>query len=106
MPWNRWMATCVSLVVLTTLAMTAARPNDWPGWRGADRTGVSSETGLHRDWPEGGPKLLWKATGLGIGFSTPSVAAGRVYLLGAKDQEEYAIALEARSGKELWATKI
>ena len=55
-------------------AQLKAAPGDWPGWRGPDRTGVSTETGLLKEWPRGGPKLLWKAKGLGIGYSTPSVA--------------------------------
>ena len=77
MPRNRLLVLCFALIALAVAG--PARPNDWPGWRGADRTGVSTETGLLKEWPEGGPKLLWKATGLGEGFSTPSVAAGRIY---------------------------
>ena len=34
---------------------------DWPQWRGPKRDGVSAETGLLKEWPEGGPKLAWKA---------------------------------------------
>src|SRR5438132_13616334 len=104
MPRNRLLVLCLLFIALAVAA--PARPNDWPGWRGADRTGVSPETGLLKEWPEGGPKLLWKATGLGDGFSTPSEAGGRVYLLGARNKEEFAIALDARTGKELWATNI
>ena len=32
---------------------------DWPQWRGPERNGISTETGLLREWPKGGPKLLW-----------------------------------------------
>jgi hypothetical protein len=28
-------------------------------WRGKDRDGIYSETGLLRSWPVAGPKLLW-----------------------------------------------
>jgi outer membrane protein assembly factor BamB len=90
-------------------------PEDWPGWRGADRTGVSREKGLLAKWPEGGPKLAWKAEKLGGGYSTPSVAGGRIYLLGtdrplngkkAAGEKELLIALDARDGARLWATPI
>jgi outer membrane protein assembly factor BamB len=82
-----------------------AGPGEWPGWRGADRTGVSKETGLLKSWPEGGPKLVWKATGLGKGFSTPSLAQGRIYLLGTVSGEpECLIALDGASGRMLWST--
>jgi hypothetical protein len=87
-------------------AQLKAAPGDWPAWRGADRTGVSTETGLLKEWPEGGPKQLWKATKLGAGYSTPAVTGGRVYVLGTRDKEEFAIALDAKDGSEIWATKI
>jgi outer membrane protein assembly factor BamB len=87
---------------------------DWPCWRGPERTGLSPETGLLKEWPAGGPKLLWKATGLGGGFSTPSLAAGHIYLLGTKEEikgrrgggPELLIALDANGGKRLWDTPV
>src|SRR5262245_38068125 len=87
-------------------AQLSAGPGDWPGWRGPDRTGVSTETGLLKQWPEGGPKLLWKATGLGGGYSTPSVAGGRIYLLGSKENQEHLHALDVKDGKSLWSYKV
>ena len=68
------------------------RPGDWPGWRGPERTGVSAETGLLKQWPKGGPKLLWKATGLGAGYSTPSVAGGRLFTMGSRGDDEFLLA--------------
>jgi outer membrane protein assembly factor BamB len=56
--------------VATLCAMAA----DWPQWRGANRDGISSEKGLLKEWPAEGPKLLWKVTDIGSGYSTPSVA--------------------------------
>jgi outer membrane protein assembly factor BamB len=114
---------------LSTVAAiaVAAGPSDWPQWRGPDRTGVSKETGLLKAWPKGGPRLAWKAGGLGGGYSTPSVAGGKIYVLGAKAQPEpkgggkggfgkggkdrpshpeSIICLDAKDGKELWATEI
>jgi outer membrane protein assembly factor BamB len=79
---------------------------DWPAWRGPDRSGVSKETGLLQSWPKGGPKLLWTATGLGGGYATPSVAAGRLYVLGSKAGEEYAHCLDVNGGKPVWSVKI
>lgn len=81
-------------------------PGDWPGWRGADRTSQSSESGLLAKWPAGGPKLLWKAHGLGEGFSTPSLAGGRIYLMGTKGETEHVFALEVGSGKIVWSTAV
>jgi outer membrane protein assembly factor BamB len=102
-----------ALVVVTLMAAASigraqlkCAEGDWPGWRGPDRTGVSTEKGLLTDWPKGGPKLLWKAKDLGDGFSTPSVAGGKVFMLGTKGNDEYIIALDAKDGSRLWDTKI
>jgi outer membrane protein assembly factor BamB len=103
----RWGALLAwAALVPAAAARLPAAPGDWPGWRGPDRTGVSSETGLLRQWPAGGPKLLWKATGLGAGYSTPAVAGGRIYLLGTRGPEELLIALDGASGARLWATPV
>src|SRR5262245_5604057 len=53
---------------------TEALPGDWPQWRGPRRDGVSLETGLNWNWPEGGPRLLWEAKA-SEGFSGFAVAA-------------------------------
>src|SRR4051794_39743973 len=50
--------------------------NDWPQWRGPRRDGISTETNILREWPEGGPKRLWQAK-VGEGFSSVVVARGR-----------------------------
>lgn len=108
MPCKRFLVLALSLVVMG-MPEPSGRPlraADWPGWRGSDRTGVSAETGLLTQWPEKGPTLLWKATGLGGGYSTPSVAGGRIYLMGSKAGEEFLLTLDAKDGKRLWETKI
>ncbi len=66
---------------------STAEAADWPQWRGPNRDGKSSETGLLKKWPEGGPKLLWSIDGLGTGFSTVSVADGLLYTTGMVGRE-------------------
>jgi outer membrane protein assembly factor BamB len=90
------------LLLLTPIAAAA----DWPQWRGPNRDGVSKETGLLKEWPKDGPPLRWKATDIGTGYSTPSVAGGRVYLQTTIDGQEYALALNEADGKEAWKTPI
>ena len=85
---------------------TQAAPGDWPQWRGANRDGISTETGLLDAWPAGGPPLLWKATGLGGGYVTPSVVSGRIYGAGYRGQDEVVWALDAANGKEVWSTRV
>lgn len=75
---------------------------DWPSWQGPNRDGISRETDLLPSWPKGGPTLLWKINGIGASYSTPSIANGRVFLMGARDKIEYLYARNETDGKSLW----
>ena len=77
---------------------------DWPQWRGPNRDGISKETGLLKQWPAGGPPLVWKATGAGGGYSSFSIADGRLYTMGLRGDREYVIAFSVATGKEVWST--
>lgn len=85
---------------------TLISANDWPGWRGADRTGVSAEKGLLKKWPTGGPTQKWKAKDLGGGYSTPSVSDGKVFLIGSKGQDEVVFALSLEDGSPIWNRRL
>jgi outer membrane protein assembly factor BamB len=106
LPWLP--ALLASGLISFTFAAPAppARNFDWPQWQGPDRTAVSREKGLLPDWPKTGPNLVWKATGLGEGFSTPTVASGRIFTMGNRGKTEYVVALAERDGKELWAVEV
>jgi outer membrane protein assembly factor BamB len=80
--------------------------DDWPQWNGRNRDGKSAETGLLAEWPAGGPKLAWKADGFGKGYSTISVAEGRIYSMGDKGGAGCVMAASATDGKILWSTKV
>jgi len=66
----------------------------WPQFRGPNRDGKSAETGLLKEWPAGGPKLLWSVEGLGIGFSSAAVADGLVYTTGMINSEGFLFAYD------------
>ena len=87
------------------LAASAASVG-WPQWRGPNRDGVSTETGLLRAWPAAGPALAWKASGLGSGFSSVSVVDGRVFTMGDVGGAQHVIALSATDGKKLWSARV
>ena len=93
------------------LALAIASPHlafggDWPQWQGPNRDAVSAETGLLAEWPSGGPPLVWKVNGLGGGYSTPSIAGGRIFGMGYIGEEEVVWALDAKTGKSLWNVPI
>ncbi len=80
--------------------------DDWPQWRGLDRTGVSKETGLLPAWPEKGPPLVWTCNEIGIGYSSPAIVGNTLYILGTRDTMEQAFAIDTNTGKILWATEL
>ncbi len=102
-----------ALLKATALAMALGwlthqrlQASDWPQWRGPDRTDRSDETGLLKTWPAGGPKQVWLFKNAGIGYSGFSVVKGVLYTMGAREQQEYLIALDASTGAEKWSTPI
>lgn len=85
-------------------AAAVPRAADWPQWRGPNRDGHSAETGLLATWPAGGPPVVWKATGLGEGYSSMSVAGGRIYTQGQRGSQEFILALDVKTGGRVWQT--
>ena len=83
-----------------------ATASDWPQWRGPDRNGISMETGLLPEWPEKGPPLAWKKQGIGGGDGTPCVAAGRIFGMSHRGEDEVVWALSESDGSEIWATRL
>ena len=94
----------ILLLTLSTFVLSTFAA-DWPQWRGPNRDGVSTETGILDEWPEGGPKLLWKATGVGAGFSSVSVANGRIYTMGDGKESSNVHCLDPKGGKIIWSSK-
>ena len=97
------ISAAITLLVLS-VGVVAQSGGEWPQWRGANRDGISKETGLLKQWPAEGPTLVWKATGAGGGYSSFSIAGGRLYTMGLRGDREYIIAFSVATGKEVWAT--
>ncbi len=96
--------------VLLAATITSPAPlsaADWPQWRGPNRNGISPETGLLQAWPKEGPRLLWKVSGIGAGYSTPSVVGDHLYLLANEGlQNEFVAALAVRDGQKAWTSRL
>lgn len=114
-------------------AQPAIKEGDWPQWRGPQRDAICTETGLLREWPKGGPALLWdskkvnKVSSVGVGLSSLAIVNGKIYTMGDvakfeqvefKDKEgkvgkknankgnACVFCLDAETGKEIWQTVI
>jgi outer membrane protein assembly factor BamB len=94
------------VLLLKATDQASAVNGNWPQWRGPNRDGISSEMGLLQSWPEGGPRKIFTATGMGGGFSSVAVTGGRIYTLGDRRDGQYALAFNEADGKPLWATRV
>lgn len=97
----------LSACLMFVPGVRSSRAEDWPAWRGARRDGICREKGLLRKWPEGGPRLLWKATGLGVGYSGPAIVGRALYTMGSKNGKETVLTLDVeKKGEPVWETPI
>jgi outer membrane protein assembly factor BamB len=83
--------------------LVGSKEPGWPQWRGPRRDGICDEKGLLASWPHTGPKLLWKAEGLGRGWSSPVISKGTIVLTGDEGDELVIHALDLE-GKPKWKT--
>ena len=83
-------------------AMVASPEPDWPQWRGPRRDAVLDETGLLDTWPAAGPRLLWKTTGMGRGWSSPIIVMDTIYITGDFSKTELRIIALGMDGKKKW----
>lgn len=102
-----WCSVVFSSYDCYVLARDVARTSaHWPQWRGAGRDDISTEKGLLRTWPEGGPPLVWTGVGLGDGYSSVVIDEGRIYTTGDRKDGAYLICLDDANGKEVWSKRI
>lgn len=83
-------------------AQVPAEPGEWPQWRGPNADGVSTETGLLREWPADGPAVLWQVDSVGVGYSSLAVSGGRIFTLGDLNGIEHILCLDAKDGSVIW----
>ncbi len=105
---KRSLSSLFAVCSLTLFSIAASEGADynWPQWRGPDRSDVSKETGLLKTWPDGGPKRVWLYDKAGLGYGGPAIAGGKLFTMGARDESEFLICIDANTGKELWASQI
>ena len=77
------------------------KSSDYSHWRGPNRDGIYSEKGLIKDWPEGGPSLLWSFDGLGAGHSSVGIGEERLFSTGMPDTIGFLYSFDMK-GKLLW----
>jgi len=82
--------------------------SDWPQWRGPNRDGVWSESGILSSFPSAGLLPKWKVP-VGFGYSSPIIANGMLYLSDLVVEKpivhERVLCFNARTGKQVWKTE-
>jgi outer membrane protein assembly factor BamB len=105
MELRKMMKSCLYVLILVlgvfAIVCSTAQAADWPNYRGPNYNGISSETGWSASWPEGGPKVLWKAA-IGTGFASMAVSDGKVYAMGNIDDKDFLYCFDAATGREVW----
>src|SRR5688572_20230933 len=92
------------LLAVLAVASFCASASDWTQYRGSNHDGVSTES-IRLDWKERPPQILWKVS-MANGLSSFSALDGRLFTMGARMGFEFCIALDANTGRELWATTV
>jgi len=95
----------VLLVATSCLAAAEDHPGGhWPQFHGPRRDNISTEKGLLKEWPDGGPPLIWKFSACGGGYSGVAIVEGRIFTAGDFGDKEMLIALDL-GGKVLWKAR-
>ena len=92
----------IIVLIIVNASVSAQTISDW---RMDNRTGVSSETGLLKSWPEGGPEMIWSTLELPKGYSSVSFSSNAIFLTGIEGQNDVLVALDTL-GKMKWKTII
>ena len=95
------------IVALLACAVVIGRAENWPGFRGPTRQGVSTETGLPLQW-SAESNVVWKTPIAGTGWSSPIIWEDRIFVTTATDNGSSCriISLDAKSGKILWDKEV
>src|SRR5262249_54022424 len=93
-----------SVILLTLLGLggAAQSPADWPQWRGPNRDGALIRFTKPKSLPEQLTRK-WRVE-VGLGYATPILVGGRVYMYSRRGDNEVLTALNADTGRVIWQT--
>ena len=97
-----------TLFLAAWMFTSSARADNWPGWRGPARTGVTADSGVPTTW-SATENVLWKVPVSGTGTANPVVWDDRVFLTASdgNDQGElHVICIDRDTGRERWHRRL
>ena len=102
--------------MLSLCIAAIAAADDWPQYMGPQRDNVWRETGIVKELPADGPKIVWRVPVAG-GYAGPSIAGGKVYVADYVTADNVKVAnferkestgtervlcLDEKTGQEIW----
>ena len=81
--------------------LATTSPSDYPGFRGADRTGVIKDSKLQTDWQPNPPRLLWKQP-VGAAWASFAIVGDFAVTQEQRGDHEATVCYEFRTGRERW----
>ncbi|MEO8271283.1 MAG: PQQ-binding-like beta-propeller repeat protein [Aureliella sp.] len=102
---TRSLSTTIAIVLAFNFTCSIAFAEDWPQWRGPNRDGVWQAENLVDQLPDGQLPLDWSVD-IGAGYSGPTVADGRVFVMDRQTEDgkqtERILCLDSKTGDQLW----
>ncbi len=74
---------------------------DWPVFLGPSGNSKSPETGILKEWPAGGLRLMWHKS-LGTSYGAPTISRGRLFQFDRFGDHARLYCLNAETGERLW----
>jgi outer membrane protein assembly factor BamB len=99
----------IGALVVALVATISAQSNpvaDWPQWQGPDRTGLSKEVGLMKQWPVSGPPMSWSVSGIGAGYGSMAIKGDRIFVQGSAGGRSIVYSLNRADGKNVWSKAL
>lgn len=93
-------------IMMVVMGAISASGQDWPQWRGPQRTGLSNETGLLKQWPAEGPRKVWSINGLGEGYGALAIKGDRILMQGTNGSASVVYCLNRADGKTIWSAAL
>lgn len=92
-------------VVALALLTQCTSKQEVAQWRGPERNGIYPDTNLLAEWPQDGPKLLWRFDSLGPGYASVAATSEKIYTIGTNDSISYIYAF-SKTGEILWKKSL
>ena len=104
--WRMVVTLILAAGLASVMASQAPPVSDWPQWRGPDRTGLSKESGLMKQWPASGPPRVWLVSNLGSGYGSVAIKGERIFVQSLLARQSTVASLNRADGKIVWSRAL